>query len=587
MNRHHVSLLHRFLSSVLILLVTTQCVAAPATLNAPTSSTSNNIGGPASTVASSQTGEPTVEESGEPVTVDLSNLPTLGSTTFTVDSSIKAQGEYLADGTDLRLQLTDTAGYTWTLVIPDMALSTPEKISMTSLKDITSQELDGNLVSGVQLEPDGLQFILPARLSVSGPASQDNMILLGSNQDGSQVSFLIPDTEAEGTTALIYHFSSTISDDLGGVQLPFELEYAQEIYNAMVQLGKQILKTPISTPTPPSVKLRCLTKEEKVKAAEQWKKFMQEFNNPEMMVARALIAAQRTLSFRGEGSGYVDTTLILPLVQRQITKVKNLIATYGNQSEYLLAINSVVISSLSDKNFLGGGDNAELTKLFQQLANMWNKAIDDLIKELVEQHEYRNVPAILIAARAVHDLGGQDMDLEKILEKIRKAMHFDLELKSTLTVASVHHWILEANFPVQIKSDIEVTKLSGDGTGNLSSYVYDGAPEYSATAQAFSVNAQFNNFYPCDGTAKFSVDQFFPASETVTVADPEDPRTFSQNITQLGWETHFGDRLVDGRYTFEVTINNNSENAVDQSFTQVFGPNETIFEVKLIHTPQQ
>ncbi len=164
MTRNHISLLPRFLSIVLILLVTTQCVAAPATLNAPTGSTSNDSGGPASTLAASQSGEPTVEESGEPVTVDLSNLPNLGSTTFAVDSSVKAEGEYKADGSELKLELTDGAGLTWTLVIPDQALDYPQKLSMTSLKDLSSEDIVGKLVGGVMLEPDGLQFIIPARL---------------------------------------------------------------------------------------------------------------------------------------------------------------------------------------------------------------------------------------------------------------------------------------------------------------------------------------------------------------------------------------------------------------------------------------
>jgi hypothetical protein len=86
---------------------------------------------------------------------------------------------------------------------------------------------------------------------------------------------------------------------------------------------------------------------------------------------------------------------------------------------------------------------------------------------------------------------------------------------------------------------------------------------------------------------KFSVDRFFPASETVTITDEDDVQTISTEITKSAWETHFGDKLAEGRYTFEVTINNNLENAVDQTITQVYGPNETLFEIKLNHTPQQ
>jgi hypothetical protein len=585
MGHKHVSLLYKFLSMLMVIFVTTQCVAAPASVGTTPGSKPSTTGEttlPQATLSSEPAATNVIEEN---TPVDLNAIPYLGSSTFTVDSSTRAEGEYKADGTELQLQLTDPAGYTWTLVIPDMALPAPEKISMTSLKDITSQEIVGNLISGVQLEPDGLQFILPARLSISGPASQGTMILLGGNQDGSQTSFLIPDPAAEGASALIYHFSSAMGDELDDSTIPSMLKAAMAAYNEAAKQAKQLLKEPLSTPTPPSSKLRCMDKEEGEQAGKQFDEFLSAFNSPEMAVISSMLSAARNIELLGGEA--TDLSLINRVQQRLVTKASNLINTYGNQIDYLPAITSVTLQSLRNQELLGGGDDATTQKLSSQLAAMWKKAIDVLLKELVEQHEYRNVTAIVNAARNATLLGSEDIDLGKILEKIRKAMHFDLELKSTLTVASVHHWILEANFPVQVKSDIEVTKLSGDGTGNLSSYVYDGAPEYSATAPAFSVNAEFTEFYACEGTAKFSVDQFFPASETVTVADPEDPRTISQNITQLGWETHFGDRLIDGRYTFEVTINNNAENAVDQSFTQVYGPNETIFEVKLKHTPQK
>jgi hypothetical protein len=300
------------------------------------------------------------------------------------------------------------------------------------------------------------------------------------------------------------------------------------------------------------------------------------------MVA-SLLGARRNIELLGGESG--EFSLEINLLQRQVTKVENLIKTYGKNAEYLPAITSVALSTMRNIGLLGG-DDAITQNLASQLPTLWEKAIDQLLKELVEQHEYRNVSAILNAARNAELLGSQ-LDTNKVFEKLAKAMHFDVELKYTLNLATAHHWKFEADFPLKANWDTATLRIEGDGTGNFSSYVYDGAPEYTATTPAFSVNALVAEFYPCDGTAKFSVDQFFPASETVTITDEDDVHTVSSEVTKAAWETHFGDKLTDGRYTFEVTINNNSENAVDQTITQAYGPNETLFEIKLKHTPQK
>ena len=184
-------------------------------------------------------------------------------------------------------------------------------------------------------------------------------------------------------------------------------------------------------------------------------------------------------------------------------------------------------------------------------------------------------------------VGTPDIDTEKMDEKLRKALHFDLELKFKAIIADSHIWELEAKFPVEVIGQYDYKNLSGDGTGNLISYVYAGTSD-TASAPAFSVNAVVKDFDACEGTAKLSVDQFFPPSETYTITHEDGTTsTASGQLVKTAWETHFGDRLLDGRYSFVAIINDNSEDAIDQSFTQSYGPNETIFEVKLKHTPQK
>jgi hypothetical protein len=585
MNRNHVPLQYKFLSLILILLVTTQCVAAPATLNAPTDSTPASTGGTTSTQAASQNAVSTDAGSSATVAVDLSTLPSLGSSTFTVDSSTSTEGEYKADGTELKLELTDNVGLTWTLLIPADALDYSQPITMTSLTDISSEDVIGNLVGGVLLEPDGLQFTIPATLTVSGSALAGTTILLGANQDGSQVNFLVPADSPEGASALIYHFSSAMGDNLDDDQLTGGmLQQALRTYAELAKMAKEILKTSVPTPTPPSLKLRCMDKKEEEQAAEQFNKFAEEFKNPEFTMVSFMLAVQKQIQLLGGESPGVS--LEASLTQRLVTKAENMIATYGNRTEYLRAITLVPLSSLRELQLLGAGDDASDQKINQQLVTMWTKAIDDLLKELVEEHEYRNVSAILGAVRFI-ELLGSSVDTAKLDEKLRKALHFDLELKFKAIVADSHIWELEAKFPIEAKGNLDFVNLSGDGTGSLISYVYAGTSD-TASAPAFSVNAQVKDFKACEGTAKFSVDQFFPPSETYTITHEDGTTdTASGELVKTAWETHFSDRLIDGRYSFVAIINNNAEDAIDQSFTQSYGPNETLFEIKLKHTPQK
>jgi hypothetical protein len=348
-------------------------------------------------------------------------------------------------------------------------------------------------------------------------------------------------------------------------------------------MAKMILKTDVYTPAPPSTKLRCMDEDESKDADEQFGKFLDAFDYPEVVMVSFLIAARRNVQLLGGQN--TDYSLESSLAQRLVTKVQNLMKNYGQKAEYLPAITKVTLRTLKELQLLGADDSAA-QNLANQLAPMWEKAIDVLLNELVEQHEYRNATAIIDAVRMAQMLGSE-MDSQKIFDKVRKALHFDLELKYKAIIADSHIWELEAKFPVEAKGDVEFETLFGDGTGSLTSYVYAGTSD-TASAPAFSVNAVIKDFNACEGTAKLSVDQFFPPSETYTITHEDGTTsTASGQLVKTAWETHFGDRLIDGRYSFVAIINDNSEDAIDQSFTQSYGPNETIFEVKLKHTPQK
>jgi len=138
-------------------------------------------------------------------------IVSLGNATFTLDNNATATGEFVADGkTPLVLSVTDSKGATWTLDVPADALLYGETITMTAMRDVSlgGEKLDG----GVQLSPDGLTFLNPAKLTVKSNEYNDTAYFLQGNHDGGNATYVAYKTDmgSLSVTATIRHFSTVV-----------------------------------------------------------------------------------------------------------------------------------------------------------------------------------------------------------------------------------------------------------------------------------------------------------------------------------------------------------------------------------------
>jgi hypothetical protein len=142
-------------------------------------------------------------------------IVSLGNATFILDTNATATGEFLADGkTPLSLSVTDSAGLTWTLDVPVDALLYGETITMTAMSDVS---LDGEkLGGGVQLSPDGLTFLAPAKLAVTGGDNVYSSFMYQGNHDGGNVTFVEFETTENSAAATLHHFSACYYDEPTG-----------------------------------------------------------------------------------------------------------------------------------------------------------------------------------------------------------------------------------------------------------------------------------------------------------------------------------------------------------------------------------
>jgi len=97
-----------------------------------------------------------------------------------------------------------------TLTVPAGALSEDVPITVTPILDLADSPLQGLLIGGVRLEPDGLLFLKPATLQMALPAGVPaaDVLGFGSEDDGSNLH-LVP-REIDGGTILVelWHFSA-------------------------------------------------------------------------------------------------------------------------------------------------------------------------------------------------------------------------------------------------------------------------------------------------------------------------------------------------------------------------------------------
>jgi hypothetical protein len=504
------------------------------------------------------------------------NLPDLGKVDFSINSSKTSQVEYPADGTDVTLELTDDSGLTWKLVVPGIALEQPQTLKMTALSGLQSDDIPGELQGGILLEPDGLLFLVPATLTVTGEGLGDKIMLLTGAQNGSAMDLTLPGEETN--SALIYHFSSAVANNWQGGSLDDFRNWLNK-QNADVEAeARQFLKdhkNDLKVPEPPSIPLECPGKDSPSAA-----QFVKDASEPEATLIIKLLSIKKGQAL--VGNPYDETfSLELSLVSRLLKKASLLLKTYNKQEDKFTAVAAFALNSLREAQLLGGGnDSPLLANIGQMCADM----VDQLIKDIKEKHEYRKIGAVWTMAKNAALMGNTSQSVEDLLSKLQSALVFQFKGKFHFYTGD-SDWVMDSEFPVRLdEAMFDVWKGSGSGT---TVYIDKKPGEhgvYTMVPSPFTVNAQINSFDACEGTANISVDRFTGDSETLTYTD----HTWSGPITKTFWEGLFKNYTSHLGYTFTVKLHDKDVNAVDETIvTDHCGGGGCYgdFNIKLEHKP--
>ena len=567
-------------------------------------------------------------------------LLTFGEATFTADTAKTVSGNYTTDDrTPLALTVTDGNGLTWTLEIPADAYGVPVEISMTPLNDVYIGEY-GEATGGVQLSPDGMLFLHPVKLTVSGAGITEDTIMFQGNHNGGDVMIAEYENGANSATTLISHFSIYLpynpkldkeAERQAHEQLLLELN--ESAVKAVAAAQDYLQNGPGLTP-PPRLTFACLggashQAQNEADQREAMRYAIYDFMQPEQKLIADLACAKT------EGTT-AETIMELrkELAGSLTDKYRNLMAGYletGNyegdhnsHEEYwkAAAIVSVCFDSYrtDHREYFDPIQDSVLDDLFVYrqtwAADTWN----DWMEILVGSHNYKAMHSLEEVARynrmvdVVHDY-------EKL---VANALTFTLEFYLDLTVlgriqadGGITHIALKGG-TAQFKLETErfgsspehtfyigmVGKIPTGDPEKWATYIYD-----SYDFQYADVGEPFESIMIYSGVYDFFayVLGFDPCTKMIAEISPImiggaaeiDDRPIIQRFNPVFVSTDTYSTLADdfmyciqekymAEYGLECDIRNNDEKAVIQTFEftgDYFGEISGMIELRLIHEP--
>ncbi len=512
------------------------------------------------------------------------NIPHLGSLSFSVDQSVSAVSADATADKETVLQLTDRGGWTWRLVVPKGALRGPRTLTMKALTGITSPDIHGALRSGVQLEPDGLLFVTPATLTVSGAGMGGQTFILTSTHDGAAADPALPTHPAVPGSALISHFSNAAADDPTGQTGQIIADFRRQAAAAIAPAKALVKQQDIPVPVPPTLQLECNDEILDILNQELVGHFAKEAGNPENDLISALVGVLR----QGQILGIHDPAfeeqangLVASLIARNEKKALSLIRTYRGQPDKSMAITPFVVGVLKNAELLGATGAPEHAQLLSGLGSYLESLLKPMLDDYKNKHDYRKFGSIMLVAKQVALVGSDDTAQEAV-NKLFAATQFDVETTFTLDYPE-QEWLLKGTVHVALAMNTTTGHYTTEGTGSGSYVSYTGAKSVPMSGSDYPMTVTLKDFKPCEGTATVTIDRHYADTEQYQVG--EDP--ISLGLVKVGWESIFKQYQGDGGYSFPVTVRNEQAVVIDDTLDGISpsGKVTGTVNIKVTHTP--
>jgi len=528
-------------------------------------------------------------------------LYSVGAATITVDEERTASGYYQPIQDGLKLQLTDSEGNEWSLAIPANALPHGETITMQAAAEIDT-ELGIGEANGVVLLPEGLQFTIPATLSVIGPTVSDDTFCLSGSQSGENLNLLENKKEEQKLSMELSHFSSyLIVTPVTDGEFQAALGMAQTDYKEAVREARAMLKEPVSLPLlPPNYEFTCPEEDGNSGGTNRaLDMYVARVLLPESEVIKKLLGAGHELSRAGEQQEAIYFAQLLEM--RNLKKADQLIRNYKNDVKKLIPVMNVTMKVLKQAQSLGM--DVDNQYYFGVLSEWMDRAAEDQIRKIKEDHSYKALGAAIaliqgsLIMSSDYQISGEYS--QKYLKKLKDAMTFTVSYKAE---AKLHG---EVVFITTLKGKAVVSWLDennekyyqGTGEGNYTSYQDTDIPDVRIDLpNTYPVTVKFLNFTPCSSeTIDVLVDTIGAPTEYWynEAIDERWPDTDVFNFVNHTAEAVFNKYKTDGGYLFKVPYRS-GRNPLEENFSESGEvtyeegtlSGSLIYEITIEHTPR-
>lgn len=536
---------------------------------------------------------------------NASSYYSLGNAALTLDKTRKASVRYVPLRGPVFLELKDTQDNIWRLDIPENALPYAETISMQLIGDISTDMVSGKLNAGVVLQPEGLQFILPATLTITGPkAITDKSFVFFGDQSGKDLNFASKNADTDKLSVEVAHFSSYILyTPVSEGEFQQAAAMAAESYKEAVKEAKAFLKTPISAPpVPPDYTFMCQD-EDGENATEVRNRaldmYIESVVQPEKDLIIKILASGREVALLDQEQ---DAFYYAGLLQmRNIKKADKLIVTYKNDVDKLIPVMNASLKILKEAQTLGV--DISIQPYLDTFSDWMIRAADKKIKEIREEHNYKAMgPAVSLIQSALIFTSDFQVSQEfsrKYLQKLKDAMTFTVSYD-----VSLHSGI--ANQRMTLKGKVKLSWLdendekvfTGEGEGEYVSYS-NSSPNTTRIdyPNKYPVTMKFVNFSPCDSeTVDVQVDTIGAQTEVWYNPELDEKSSDEYNFVNFMAEQLFRDyKQEDGNYLFKVPFTNNNALMGKESFSKtdsISYPEEgsasgsITYTIQIAHTPK-
>jgi hypothetical protein len=519
----------------------------------------------------------------EKLPIEKLNLP--GNLTFTPDNGAARKTVFKKKETTL--QVEDSSGLTWKLTIPSNALVNEETITMTPLKDVKGT--NGGDLSGVLLKPDGLEFIVPATLTVTGNGIEGGWIYCA-DHSGMDPELALTQQVDGGIECKISHFSSVVADKSSPLSDPDKKAQIDRGAKKAIAKVKDLLKDDAELPEPPAVKLECLTDN----SFKEANKYRERIFEEETAYLATLSMAYAVYNNANDPMAEEIKPLLEQLSKRAESKIVEFFEKYSpDPKRFFLAaalLEDAALTFAGNYIYNLSGDKKPSDSQFNRIYELtldWGKhTMDYIIEQIRTKHNYK-LAATACFVNELLKTTGVDMH-----DKIKDAYTFKVTFEGSIIddrEGGTETWRSKGEALIHLGDDIYGGEnlnllLSGEGTGQHT--------DYSTTANV-SINASHTEDFtfgvkvypvPCGKEqARVEIDKLGP--EELIYLDKEGNEFVFHSAYKYMWI--YFDLIAKNQSAFTVVMDFESGEAeFEGTLETTYETSEVSYDIKLEHCPQ-